>query len=111
VLVAKYFGATVQTDAFLIAMLIPSMILGLFSSGIQTVIMRVYAEKKKKNIGDAKIFVNQIFFIFAVVLIIVSPFLILFSKFFIKIVALGFEGVRLTLASKFMKFLTHMVLW
>lgn len=106
VLVAKYFGATVQTDAFLIAMLIPSMILGLFSSGIQTVIIRVYAEKKKKNIDDAKIFVNQIFFIFAVVLIIVSLFLILFSKFFIKIVALGFEGVRLTLASKFMKFLT-----
>ena len=106
VLVAKYFGATAQTDAFVIAMLIPSMILGLFSGGIQTVVIREYAEKKTKSISDAKIFVNQIFFIFSVVLAVVSLFLILFSSFFIKIVAFGFEGVRLALASNFMKFLT-----
>jgi putative peptidoglycan lipid II flippase len=106
VLVAKYFGATAQTDAFLIAMLIPSLILGLFSSGIQTVIIREYAEKKTKNIEDAKIFVNQVFFIFSVVLSIVSAVLILFSPLFIKMVAFGFAGERLTLASNLMKFLT-----
>jgi putative peptidoglycan lipid II flippase len=103
VLVAKYFGATAQTDSFLIAMLIPSLILGLFSSGIQTVIIREYAEK---NIEDAKIFVNQVFFIFSVVLSIVSAILILFSPFLIKMVAFGFVGERLTLASNLMKFLT-----
>jgi putative peptidoglycan lipid II flippase len=106
VLVAKYFGTSAQTDAFLVAMLIPSMILGLFSGGIQTVVIREYAEKKSKNIPEAKILVNQIFFIFSVVLAVVSLFLVLFSEFFIKIVAFGFSGERLMLASNFMKFLT-----
>ncbi|MBE3138298.1 MAG: murein biosynthesis integral membrane protein MurJ [Actinobacteria bacterium] len=105
-LVAKYFGTSAQTDAFLVAMLIPSMILGLFSRGIQTVVIREYAEKKTKSISDAKILVNQIFFIFSVVLVVVSLFLVLFSEFFIKIVAFGFTGERLVLASNFMKFLT-----
>jgi len=36
VLVAKYFGATGQTDAFLVALIIPSMILGLFINAIST---------------------------------------------------------------------------
>lgn len=105
VLVAKYFGTSAQTDAFLVAMLIPSMILGLFSGGIQTVVIREYAEKKTKSISEAKILVNQIFFIFSVVLAVISLFLVLFSEFFIKIVAFGFTGERLVLASNFMKFL------
>jgi len=106
VLVAKYFGTSAQTDAFLVAMLIPSMVLGLFSGGIQTVVIREYAEKKSINLPEAKILVNQIFFIFSVVLAVVSIFLVLFSEFFIKIVAFGFSGERLVLASNFMKFLT-----
>ncbi|MGC8758143.1 MAG: lipid II flippase MurJ [Caldisericaceae bacterium] len=106
VLVAKYFGATAQTDAFLIAMLIPSMILGLFSGGMQTVTIREYVEKRAKDSSYAKIFVNQIFLIFSIVLAMISLFLVLFSSFFIKIVAFGFSGERLALASNFMKFLT-----
>ena len=39
-------------------------------------------------------------------LAVVSFFLVLFSEFFIKIVAFGFTGERLVLASNFMKFLT-----
>ena len=105
VLVAKYFGTSAQTDAFIVALLIPSMILGLFSGGIRIVVIREYAEKKSINIYDAKIFVNQIFFIFSIVLAVVSLFLVLFSEFFIRIVAFGFTGERLMLASNFMKFL------
>lgn len=105
-LAAKYFGALAQTDVFLVATIIPSMILGLFSGGIQKVVIREYAEKKSKSIQDAKIFVNQIFFIFSVVLAVVSIFLVLFSEFFIKIVAFGFTGERIVIASRFMKFLT-----
>ena len=55
-------------------MLIPSVILGLFSGGIQTVVIREYAEKKSKNIPEAKILINQIFFVFSVVLAVVSLF-------------------------------------
>ncbi len=48
VLVANYFGATSTTDAFLVAMIIPLSILGLFSGGFNTLIIPFYLEKKPK---------------------------------------------------------------
>jgi len=42
VLVANYFGATGQTDAFLVAMLIPGSILGLFAGGFSTLVIPFY---------------------------------------------------------------------
>ena len=48
VLIAKYFGASGQTDAFLIALLIPSIVMGIISCGLSTLIIPVYLEKKEK---------------------------------------------------------------
>ena len=105
VLVAYYFGATAQTDAFLIAFLVPSMVLGLIAGGLQVVIIPVYTEKKKKDPAIARLFVNQIFFITGVSLFALSIVMYLFPTFFIKIVAYGFKGNRLTLATYFMRYL------
>jgi putative peptidoglycan lipid II flippase len=105
VLVAYYFGATAQVDAFVVAMLIPSMILGIISGGLQTVIIPVYTEEKHKNLIKAKIFVNQIFFINLVILAAISVLMFLFPTVFVKIVAYGFKGQRLSLAAHFMRYL------
>ncbi len=105
VLVAYYFGATAQVDAFVVAMLIPSLVLGIIAGGLQAVIVPVYTEKKHKNAEKAKVFVNQIFLINLVTLFILSALMILFPGFFVKIVAYGFKGERLTLAAHFLRFL------
>ncbi len=106
VLVAYYFGASAQVDAFVVAMLIPSLILGTIAGGgIQTVIIPVYTEKRKNDIQKAKLFVNQIFFINLVVLGALTAVMILFPSVFVKIVAYGFSGQRLSLASYFLRYL------
>jgi putative peptidoglycan lipid II flippase len=105
-LVANYFGATAQTDAFDIAMLIPSLIFGLIvAGGLQNIVIPIYIEKRKLNAEKAKIFTNQIFFIASMFLAVLSVLLFIFPEFFIKLVAYGFEGQRLILAAKFTRYL------
>ena len=106
ILVANYFGATAKTDAFLVALLIPNMILGLFSAGLSTTIIPIFTEKKKEDETKGKLFVNQVFMISSTVLVIVSIFIVLFSGFFIKLVAYGFKGESLLMAERFIKLLT-----
>ena len=105
VLVANYFGATAQTDAFLIAMLVPAMILGLIAGGLQVVIIPIYTERKKQDPQKARIFVNQVFFVTVLFLSVISIIMFIFPAFFIKAVAYGFKGDRLILAVYFMRFL------
>ncbi len=105
VLVAYYFGASAQVDAFVVAMLIPSLVLGIIAGGMQAVIIPVYTEKRKNDIQKAKLFVNQIFFINLVALGALTAVMILFPSVFVKIVAYGFSGQRLSLASYFLRYL------
>jgi Uncharacterized membrane protein, putative virulence factor len=67
-LTAKYFGTSPQMDAFEVALIIPNMILGLFAAGMQTIIVRMYTEKKEQSLEKGKTFVSQLFFIYSVLL-------------------------------------------
>jgi putative peptidoglycan lipid II flippase len=104
-LVANYFGATTQTDAFLIAMIIPSMVLGLIGISLQIAVIPVYIEKKKKSLKNGQIFINQIFIISFIILVCLSFVLFVFPTFFIKFIAYGFKEERLYLAAHFMRYL------
>ncbi len=105
VLVAYYFGASAQVDAFVVAMLIPAMVLGIISGGMQAVIIPVYTEKKKEDVEKARLFVNQVFFINLILLGFLSLFMILFPALFVKLVAYGFHEQRLSLAAYFLRYL------
>ncbi len=105
VLVAYYFGTSAQVDAFVVAMLIPSLVFGIIAGGLQTVIIPVYAEEKQKSLQKAKTFVNQIFLINVILLLLLSFIMFLFPAAFVKIVAYGFKGTRLSQADYFMRFL------
>ncbi len=104
-LTANYFGTSYQVDAFVVASRIPTMILGLFSGGMQAIVIRMYAEKKASDSEKAKIFVNQIFFVFSVILLVVTILIVILSTFSVKLVAWGFSGKSLALASEFLKLL------
>ena len=105
ILIANYFGATGQTDAFLVALMIPTLIMGLVSSGLGTLIIPVYIEKSKKDGKQAKIFINQIFFIWLIITAIISLIICLFTPFFVKIFAYGFQSERLNLAITLTRYL------
>jgi len=106
VLVAKYFGASSQTDAFLVALIIPSSIMGIISTGLSTLIIPIYIEKKKKNPEKAKIFVNQIFLLWSIILLVLSFLIFIFAPFLVKLIAFGFQGQRLDLAILLTRYLT-----
>lgn len=104
-LVAKYFGATGQTDAFLVALLIPVLAMGIVSNGLAALIVPVYIEKREKDPSRAKIFVNQIFLLWCAILLFLSLILFFFAPFFVKLIAFGFEGERFTLAVTLTRYL------
>ncbi|RFT15626.1 MAG: putative peptidoglycan lipid II flippase MurJ [Candidatus Saccharicenans subterraneus] len=105
VLVAKYFGATGQTDAFLVALIIPSLILGLFSGGFATLIIPFYLEKKAQSQEAARRFVNSVFMVWGTIFIILSILIFIFAPFCVRIIAYGFKGETFSLAVSLTRYL------
>lgn len=106
ILIANYFGASGVVDAFLVASIIPSMILGLFAAGLNTLIIPVYIEKKAKDSVYAKKFVNWVFLIWGTIFLFASVLVLIFAPFLVKVVAVGFTGERFTLAVSITRYLT-----
>ncbi|MBL7053963.1 murein biosynthesis integral membrane protein MurJ [Patescibacteria group bacterium] len=108
ILIAKYFGTSSQTDAFLVALMIPLSIMGLISGGLGTLIIPIYLKKTKENLEKAKIFINQIFFIWIIITSILCFGIYLFTPFFVKLFAYGFDKERFNLTIKLTKYLIPM---
>ena len=49
VVIARQFGATGQTDAFLVGMMVPSLVLGLFAGGLGTLICLLYTSPSPRD--------------------------------------------------------------
>jgi len=105
VLVAKYFGATGTTDAFLVAMIIPISILGLFSGGFATLIIPYYLEKKSQSAEAARRFVNSALTVWGTIFLAVSVLIFIFAPACVRIIAYGFTGERFTLAVTLTRYL------
>lgn len=106
ILIANYFGASGVVDAFLVATIIPSMVLGLFAAGFSTLIIPVYIDKKAKDPAYAKKFVNWVFLIWGTIFLFASILVLIFAPFLVKLVAVGFTGERFTLAVTITRYLT-----
>ncbi len=105
VLVANYFGATGTTDAFLVAMIIPLSILGLFSGGFNTLIIPFYLEKKAQSLDAARRFVNSALTVWGSVFVAISLLVFIFAPACVRIVAYGFKGERFALAVTLTRYL------
>jgi len=105
VLVAKYFGASSQTDAFLVAIIVPTLILGLFASGFGTLIIPFYLEKKAQGQEVARSFVNAAFLVWGIIFIFIFILIFIFAPTFVRIVAYGFKGETFNLAVTLTRYL------
>lgn len=105
VLVAKYFGATGQTDAFLVAMIIPLSILGLFSSGFNTLIIPFYLERKSRSEQQARSFVNSAFLVWGTIFLGLSFLIFIFAPACVRLIAYGFKGETFNLAVTLTRYL------
>lgn len=105
VLVAKYFGASGETDAFLVAMIIPTMVTGIIANGISTLIIPFYVERKEKDPESARSFVNQIFYLSVCLFSFASLLTYIFAPLLTKIIAPGFDQEKFGFAVEIGRYL------
>ena len=105
---ARYFGAGLVMDAFLVANRIPNMMRrffaeGAFSAGFVPVMARF---RERHSHDEAREFVDSVAGTFAVVLFIVTLLGVIAAPFLVLVVAPGFvgEGGDLQLASMMLRF-------
>ncbi|MGH7884395.1 MAG: murein biosynthesis integral membrane protein MurJ [Thermodesulfobacteriota bacterium] len=102
VVIAYFFGANIQTDAFYVAFRIPNLLRRLFAEGSLTVafipIFTEYNELRGKD--EAKKVLNAIFTVLLIILLLLVILGIIFSPQIIKVFASGFDENTVSLAVK-----------
>src|SRR5450759_2834036 len=99
VVIARQFGATGQTDAFLVGMMVPNLVLGLiFAGGLGTLIVPWYLRHKSKDPERARRLVDQVTLVWGIVCVLVCVGVWGFAPQLVRIFASGFAGARYDLA-------------
>lgn len=103
-LISYYYGATSLTDAFFLAMSIPTVILGMFTASTDSAIIPQYkriTEKQSREIADNHF--SNIVNILSLICLTVCVFMFLFPSAFIKVFATGFESEAVKNANFFLR--------
>ena len=108
VVIARQFGATGQTDAFLVGMMVPSLVLGLFAGGLGTLIVPWYLGHKKEDPERARLLVDQVTLVWSAIFALVCVGVWVFAPQLVHIFARGFEGTRYDLAVQVTRLLVPM---
>lgn len=99
-----FYGASSITDAYLIAMTIPSVIFGFIGTGIATGYIPMYSKiENLEGSKESSRFTNNLINILVVISTILFIFGLIFTAPLVKLFASGFEGETLELAVKFTK--------
>lgn len=98
--IAAYFGANYQTDAYRIAMEIPSMLTGVIYAAITITFIPVYSEFKSKTSEQRLYFVNNLFNIVTLLTVAIAALGIMLAPVLVRIAAPGFRGEAFHLSVK-----------
>lgn len=109
VALAAVFGNSYQTDAYLVAMAIPTAILANVFGSLKTTIIPVYTKRLDKDPADAKQFVNSLFIATGAVALVVMAIGYLFAPFIVHLLAPGFTDEVYNLTVKLSRILVPAV--
>ena len=99
VVVAYYFGASYQTDAFYVAFRIPNLLRRLFAEGAITVaFVPIFTNYLKHGKLEARNAINSIFTTLFLIVFVVSILGVVFSPLIVKVFAYGFDEKTFELA-------------
>ena len=104
ILISYYYGASGETDAFFLAMSLPFLILGVFTSGTDSVIIPQY-KRIMCNSGreQADMLFSNIINSFIVISLILSFIIFLFPDVLVSLFAPGFVGIQRTNSVNFLR--------
>jgi putative peptidoglycan lipid II flippase len=98
--IAYYYGASYISDAYIVSLIIPTVIFGIIGTGVMSGIIPIYLRiMEEENEAESKKFLSKVLYLFV---IITSFLLILFYVFKEKILrafAIGFDKNTMALAS------------
>lgn len=103
---ASSYGASMYSDAYLVSMNIPLVILNIIGMALSTILIPMYCEINKKH-GDKQSlkFINNIINIVIMICIILSIIGIIFTEPIVKLFAIGFKGNTFKVAVDFTRVL------
>lgn len=99
------YGTTSYSDAYIIAMNIPGVLLAILGTVISTTFIPIYYEAKLESEKIASDFTNNILNIICIISVIISIIGFIFAEQLVKIFAVGFSGEILDIAVSFTKIL------
>ncbi len=88
--IAYRFGATAETDAYLVAATLPGILFLAFNEAVKTAFIPVYGEYHRQGEGGA--FALTVYVVMGVLLVLTSGALVLAAPLVVRLVAPGFEG-------------------
>jgi putative peptidoglycan lipid II flippase len=91
--VAYYFGANPATDAFYVAWRLPNTLRQLVAEGsFNAAFIPIYTQEYSKSPENAKWYASSLFTYYTIVLIVLTLLVIIFTPYFVKIIAPGFAN-------------------
>ncbi|WP_411842673.1 murein biosynthesis integral membrane protein MurJ [Salinicoccus sp. HZC-1] len=102
---AYFYGASVISDVFLLAISIPTVVFGVIAAGISTGYIPLYS-RIDNRLGETQgiKYTNNLISILMVICTAIVILALVFTEYLVKIFAIGFEGEVLALAVMFTRF-------
>ena len=105
ILISNYYGATAQTDAFFLALSIPTILIGVFTSSADSTIltqyMRISAGEEGRRGADQ--YFSNIITLLTIIATAVSVFTLLAPEYMIRLFAPTFQGTQLEMACTYLR--------
>ncbi len=109
---ASAYGASIYSDAYLVALNIPTVIFAAIGQSLSTTFIPLYHNIESANSeDDALKFTNNILHIVTMICIILSILFMIFTKDIVKIFAIGFKDETLKITIDFTRILIMGILF
>lgn len=102
IILSYFYGASYVSDAYLISLTIPNVILAFIGAGILTNYIPMYTQiEKRHGLDEGNTFTNGLVNILVLFYTIISLVSLIFTEYIVKIFASGFDKTTLELAILF----------
>lgn len=101
--IASFFGASYQTDAYFIASIVPTLLFAAFGTAISLGIVPLYVEEKKKNEQKAKQIISTLGTYFILISLFLTGLSMVFAEEITRILAPGFNNEEIELTTRLTK--------
>jgi putative peptidoglycan lipid II flippase len=98
--IAYYFGAKFERDAYFVAITIPTYISAIFIGSFGIVFLPKFIEILNSGVEKSSEFLNSIFLFLIVILLIIATIFIIFPKTILHYIASGFTDSQICFTSK-----------